>query len=49
MKILTDTNHLFFIFTLSNINYLLIKILIKNNEDKILPFLLKTQLVNNYK
>ena len=37
------------IFTISNTNHLLINIYIKNIEDKILPFLLKTQLVNNYK
>ena len=37
------------IFTTSNTNHLLINIFIKNIEDKILPFLLKTQLVNNYK
>ena len=37
------------IFTISNTNHLLINIFIKNIEDKILPFLLKTQLVNNYK
>ncbi len=37
------------IFTTSNTNHLLINIFIKNNEDKILPYLLKTELVNNYK
>jgi hypothetical protein len=36
------------IFIKPNTNHLLINI-IKNIEDKILPFLLKTQLVNNYK
>jgi hypothetical protein len=37
------------IFIISNTNHLLINIFIKNIEDKILPFLLKTQLANNYK
>jgi hypothetical protein len=37
------------IITKYNTNYLLIIIFIKNNEDKILPFYLKTHLENNYK
>jgi hypothetical protein len=37
------------IFTIFKTNHLLINIFIKNIEDKILPFLLKTQLANNYK
>ena len=36
------------IFTTSNTNHLLINIFIKNIEYIILPFLLKTHLVNNY-
>ena len=36
-------------FTIYNTNNLLIIIFIKNNEDKIFPFHLKTHLENNYK
>jgi hypothetical protein len=37
------------IFTISNTNHLLNNVFFKNIKDKILPFLFKTQLVNNYK